>query len=89
MAANPTPPNISFMIYTNSGVPIVRITTGNISPSTGGRWLRYHAQFLTPANTTSLVLKMNDETEGGCGNDFAIDDITLSECVMQKASHNY
>lgn len=80
----PTPPNISFMIYTNSGVPIVRITTGNISPSTGGRWLRYHAQFLTPANTTSLVLKMNDETEGGCGNDFAIDDITLSECVMQK-----
>jgi hypothetical protein len=80
----PTPPNLSFMVYSNAGVPIVRITTGNINPTAEGRWLRYHAQFATPANTTGILLKMNDETAGGCGNDFAIDDITLSECEMQK-----
>jgi len=80
----PTPPNLSFNLFTNAGVPIVVITTGNINPIAGGRWLRYHAQFTTPLNCTNLLLKMNDATEGGCGNDFAIDDIELRECVMIK-----
>jgi hypothetical protein len=80
----PTPPNLNFNLLTSKGASIIVINTGNINPVTGGRWLRYHAQFTTPANTNGIVLKMNDATQGGCGNDFAIDDIELRECVMQK-----
>jgi hypothetical protein len=80
----PTPPNLSFNLLTSNGTPIVVITTGNINPVAGGRWLRYHAQFTTPPNATNIQLKMNDATEGGCGNDFAIDDIEIRECVMEK-----
>jgi len=80
----PTPPDLNFNLLTSSGVPIIVISTGNINPLTGGRWLRYHAQFTTPANTNGIVLKMNDATQGGCGNDFAIDDIELRECIMKK-----
>ncbi len=79
----PTPPNLNFNLLISTGIPIIVISTGDISPSTGGRWLRYHAQFTTPKNTTSIVLKMNDATQGGCGNDFAIDDIELRECIMK------
>jgi hypothetical protein len=78
----PTPPNLNFNLFTEANVPIVVINTGNISPVTGSRWLRYHAQFTTPPNTSSVLLKMNDATSGGCGNDFAIDDIELRECTM-------
>lgn len=82
----PAPPNLNFNLLTSNGVPIIVITTGNISPETGGRWLRYYAQFTTPANITGIVLKMNDAARGGCGNDFAIDDIELKECLMIKLS---
>lgn len=80
----PTPPNLNFNLLTNKGVPIIVISTGNITIEKGGRWLRYYAQFTTPANTSEILLKMNDATSGGCGNDFAIDDIELRECRMLK-----
>ena len=80
----PTPPNLDFSLFTSTGLPIIVITTGVINPVPGGRWLRYHAEFTTPPNTNNILLKMNDGTTGGCGNDFAIDDIEIRECIMQK-----
>ena len=80
----PTPPNLNFNLYTSKGAPIIIISTGDINPVAGGRWVRYYAKFTTPANTTGLILKMNDAQYGGCGNDFALDDIELRECIMQK-----
>src|SRR5699024_8885390 len=40
--------------------------------------------FTTPASISTLRLIMYDNVPGGCGNDFALDDITFRECVIQK-----
>src|SRR5437660_809420 len=36
-----------------------------------------------PASTSTLMLVMSDNVPGGCGNDFALDDITFRECVKK------
>ena len=40
--------------------------------------------FTTPPTQGTLVLSMIDNSPGGCGNDFALDDITLKECIKPK-----
>jgi hypothetical protein len=37
--------------------------------------------FTTPSSETSLEIIMVNHNPGGCGNDFAMDDITFRECV--------
>ena len=47
-------------------------------------WVSQGALFTLPSTAafgvTSIRLTISDGTKGGCGNDFAIDDINLSEC---------
>jgi hypothetical protein len=76
----PTPPDINFLIETTSGLKLADFNTGLIRPTGSADWQRYYGQFTTPANITAIVFKMEDITPGGCGNDFAIDDIVLKEC---------
>ncbi len=76
---NPTPPNISFTILTPDGRQLKKIRTGILSPTDRPTWLRYYNEFNTPAGISSIIIRMDDETNGGCGNDFAMDDITLRE----------
>lgn len=79
---HPTPANLSFTVFTGKGAGLIKIRTGPMQND--GKWRRYYAEFTTPPNTNSLFLKLDDETEGGCGNDFAIDDIELRECLVIK-----
>jgi hypothetical protein len=44
-------------------------------------WSQQLAYFTTPASPSTLQLVMADNAPGGCGNDFALDDITFRECV--------
>ncbi|SMO74267.1 Ig-like domain-containing protein, partial [Solitalea koreensis] len=43
-------------------------------------WTQKGFLFTVPVGTTSVVLKMINNNAGGCGNDFAIDDITFRMC---------
>jgi hypothetical protein len=45
------------------------------------RWTQYNFMFNTPANETALEIVMVNHSPGGCGNDFAMDDITFRECI--------
>lgn len=45
------------------------------------QWKKYFSFFVTPPDAASIILSMEDNTLGGCGNDFALDDITISECI--------
>jgi hypothetical protein len=45
-------------------------------------WKVYSGIFTTPEDATTLRVIMEDVTLGGCGNDFALDDITLRECIV-------
>ncbi|MES2649961.1 MAG: hypothetical protein V4717_24000 [Bacteroidota bacterium] len=78
---SPLPPNILVVIKTLDGQPVAAFKTGQLTQTYNLTWQRFSAFFTTPAVQTSLLLTMTNETLGGCGNDFAMDDITFRECV--------
>jgi hypothetical protein len=78
---SPLPPNIHILLITNTGQKVGDFRTGLLTQGYTPHWRRYTGFFTTPANATSLTLIMEDNTIGGCGNDFALDDITLRECI--------
>ena len=77
----PIPPNITFSIETTGGTVLKTYNTGDIPASDNVKWVQYGTFFTTPANNTeAIVVKMVNNAPGGCGNDFALDDITFRAC---------
>ncbi len=76
----PLPPNIQISLISPNGQKAGSFKTGQIVSSATPNWKRYFAYFTTPADVTALTLRMEDMTNGGCGNDFTMDDITFREC---------
>lgn len=64
-----------------SGSPYIASSLPQLSVAT---WVAQRSLFTLPStgafNVTSLRLTISDGTVGGCGNDFAIDDINFSQC---------
>jgi hypothetical protein len=77
----PTPPQVRISAFAG-GQLISKFHTGPISPSSIPVWRRYAGTFITPASFPGIVVTMEDLTSGGCGNDFAMDDIEIRECKM-------
>ncbi len=77
----PTPPQIRISVYAD-GKPLSKFFTGLIPPQSTINWQRYPGSFTTPASFSSIVVAMDDMTSGGCGNDFAMDDIEIRECKI-------
>jgi len=75
----PLPPDILITLQTAAGVKVGSFQTGKVSSVAKPSWKRYFAFFRT-TDATSLILKMEDLTNGGCGNDFTMDDIIIREC---------
>ncbi len=73
-------PNLTFNIETTNGVVLQQYSTGSISASTIALWKQYGFFFKTPINTADVVLRIINNSQGGCGNDLAIDDITFRPC---------
>ncbi len=76
-------PNLKIMIKTPEGRQIAHIVTRDLPRTAQPRWNQHRVLFTTPENTSNLQLLMMDNAPGGCGNDFALDDITFRECVKQ------
>ena len=76
-------PILNIRLETPEGRIVANIVTGEVPRINEPRWTRHRAQFTTPASTSTLMLVMVDNVPSGCGNDFALDDITFSECVKQ------
>jgi|SRR6185503_11624747 len=77
----PIPPNITFSIETTGGTVLQTYNTGDIPATDAVTWKQYGTYFTTPANSTqAIVVKMTNNAPGGCGNDFALDDITFRAC---------
>jgi hypothetical protein len=77
----PLPPNIIITLATMEGARIATFQTGRLIQSASPHWKRYSGMFETPSDVGTVMLTMEDITLGGCGNDFALDDITIRECV--------
>ena len=79
----PLPPNITIKIRSVAGTELAVFHTGLLSQNAIPIWKRYEGIFTTPAGVNTVLLTMEDVTLGGCGNDFAMDDITLQECIKR------
>jgi len=79
----PLLPDIFIRLQTPAGKTVAQFATGDVPRHEAPHWTQYRAVFTTPPSVTSLRVTMQDVHPGGCGNDFALDDITLRECVKQ------
>ncbi len=71
------PSNVIFRIEDPNGVLIQETNTGDIQNEPNPNWQEFFINFNTGANTDIQLVLINNSI-GGCGNDLAIDDITLS-----------
>ena len=79
----PLLPDLSIRLETSEGKIVANIVTGELPRVESPVWIQHRALFTTPAATSTLMLVMMDKNPSGCGNDFALDDITFRECVKQ------
>lgn len=77
-------PSLNIRLQTPDGKLVASIVTKDLPRIPEPVWEQHRAYFTTPASTSTLQLVMANYAPGGCGNDFAIDDITFRECVKQK-----
>lgn len=73
-------PNISFRIESVTGVLLKEVSSGDMSAGTSINWQQYGTFFATPAGTGEVVLRIRNNSKGGCGNDLMLDDITFRAC---------
>ncbi len=72
-------PNVTFVVTDLSGNALGQKNTGDLSETGQPQWINQNFVFNAPANGT-VIIKIISNGAGGCGNDFAIDDITFRPC---------
>jgi len=78
-------PNVTFQIFDTSGNLIASVDSGDIPNDSD--WKELGLIFNSGANTELSLIIVNN-APGGNGNDFAIDDITLTEVTVQPDFDN-
>jgi gliding motility-associated-like protein len=73
-------PDLTFTIAKTDGTLLNTYNTGSIAPEPSANWNQYGFFFTTPPNVSDVVLRIFNNSRGGCGNDLALDDITFRPC---------
>lgn len=81
----PTPPVLRITIRSGTN-DIAKFKTAPLVTKASPVWLKQSGIFTIPAGVTEITIYMEDITEGGCGNDFALDDFVLKECSIQRVT---
>lgn len=75
------PNNVRFEIWDETdSFPIKSGNTGDIAATSSPEWEQFALTFRSEPGQGSVILKMFNNGEGGCGNDLAIDDIMFRSC---------
>ncbi|NER10280.1 gliding motility-associated C-terminal domain-containing protein [Muriicola jejuensis] len=75
------PINVKFEIWDSTDTNLLASgDTGDIMDKTEAEWEQYALLFTSLPGQTSVILKMINNSGGGCGNDLAIDDIVFRSC---------
>lgn len=75
--------NIKFQAEYPLGTVQGSVTSGNLQvapTSTALPWIQYGFVFTTGPGQTSVDVVLKNNAPGGCGNDYVVDDISLSPC---------
>lgn len=79
--SNLIPVNVKFQIWDDTDTNLLANgDTGNLISTATPTWTPYGLVFKTQPGQTSVILKMINNGQGGCGNDLAIDDIVFKSC---------
>lgn len=77
----PVHPDITFTVKTTAGTTLATYNTGKLPETAFKEWNQFGTVFTTPASgVDSVVLSIISVAGLGCGNGFALDDITLKAC---------
>jgi gliding motility-associated-like protein len=78
--AGQVPVNVNFVVEdAATGTELGSLSTGDIFSDGNPEWVQTEFTFIATSPTVNIVLVNN--ASGGCGNDFAIDDISLTGCI--------
>lgn len=79
--------DVEFLDENNNWVPLSGspFTAAGVEQTSSPNWVNIGGKFTLPSSQTGFFptqirITLSDVTAGGCGNDFAIDDINLSQC---------
>ena len=72
-------PNLTFTITDIAGNTLAQKNTGDLAEIAQVIWIPHSFLFNAPANG-AVILNITSNAGGGCGNEFAIDDITFRPC---------
>jgi len=84
--ANGNQPNLTFSIEKKDGSLLQTYNTNNIPTQGSPNWQQFGFFFTTPQGVSEIVLRIYNNSQGGCGNDLALDDITFRPCGPQIQS---
>lgn len=73
-------PNLDFTIESLAGAVLATYNTGDIPITDIKQWKQFGFSYKTTAGINAVVLKITANSEPGCGNAFAIDDIIFQNC---------
>lgn len=73
-------PNLTFQIEKFDGTLLASYNTGDIPITNVKSWKQYGFTFTNPAGNDAVILKLVANAATGCGNAFALDDITFRQC---------
>jgi hypothetical protein len=80
-------PNLTFRIETVTGTVLQEFSSGDIPGASARQWQQYGTFFVTPATAGTVVLRIRNNSKGGCGNDLMLDDITFRPCGPKVEAH--
>ena len=75
-------PNLTITLQVPGGKTVAQFNTGEVPRVPTPHWTQHREVFYMPASVTSLMITMVNNSPGGCGNDFAMDDISFKECII-------
>jgi hypothetical protein len=73
-------PSVSIMLHNFAGQKMVEFKTGPMAQTSSPLWLKFSGIFQTSGDPGLITLTMTTLSSGVCGNDFAMDDISIREC---------
>lgn len=87
------PINVRFEIWDSTDTILIKAgNTGNILETSSVNWQEFGLVFQTLVAQNTVILKMINNGQGGCGNDLAIDDIEFKSCgdavVLTDSNNN-